>query len=431
MRAILIAVGFALALAAPGVAQSEPRLALLIGNESYPGDPPSLRRPHDDVATLRAALEEVGFEVSVVLDADAAAIEDAVSAFGEALAASGEEAVGFFYYAGHGAVASSGGERRNFMIPAGVSVSSAIQVAQRGVRLDRQIDALENAGASALFVVYDACRNSFTRGGRGFTVETQRPGLLVAMSTMADATTPDDGAYAVALAEEITRPGQRAENAFINASQLVGRGRPSTELPTVAPALREAFCFSGCGEAEESSGFLRTRDVDVTEAEARALADAVLAVPTQDDQFLNEVRGFTIRGRALMHRYEEYFRRLRNLVAATRQDFDPSNAYSDDEFSAILAPLDEGVDEWRANSLADVEQLETHLRAAELIMEAMPAGADDQTRQTLDFHLRELEASNNRAMQIEDQFEYLSQEVCGRAPVSLIRGHYCVALFVE
>ncbi len=164
------------AFAGPALAQSEPRLALLIGNQDYPAEPGRLRRPHRDVATLETALEAAGFLVEVERDADAERIRRAVAAFAGRLDAAGDDAVGFFYYAGHGAVALSEGRRRNFMLPAGAAVSSAADVALSGVRLDAAIDALENADAATLFVVYDACRNSFLRtgGDRGIAVERAR-----------------------------------------------------------------------------------------------------------------------------------------------------------------------------------------------------------------------------------------------------------------
>ncbi len=243
---MLVIVAWAVAQGDGASAQSEPRLALLIGNQEYPSNPGRLQRPHGDVRDLQRALEAADFTVTRVLDADADRIESAVVAFAGALEAAGPTAVGFFYYAGHGAVAVSEARRRNFMLPARTSIASAQEVALRGVRLDRVVDALENAGAGALFVVYDACRNSFSRGVRGFEVVPERPGLLIALSTMADATTPDDGAYAIALAEEIARPGQPAELAFINATQAVAQNRPRDQLPVLRPALVEPFCFRGC-----------------------------------------------------------------------------------------------------------------------------------------------------------------------------------------
>ncbi len=234
--------------AQPTFAQERPRLALLLANQDYPTEPGALRRPHADADALAAALAELAFDVTVVRDADAEGMEAAIADFAIALSSAGPDAVGFFYFAGHGAVATVRGERRNFMLPSGAPVATAVEAAQRGVNFERQVDALEAAGAGIMFVVYDACRNTLTRaaGVRGFQPHSQRSGLLIAMSTMEDQTTPDDGAYAMALAREIRRPGVEAEAAFLAAGRAVAAGRVRTQMPTLASGLPERFCFAGC-----------------------------------------------------------------------------------------------------------------------------------------------------------------------------------------
>lgn len=248
MRAVTacLAVLLMMMAAAPGWSQEAPRLALLIGNEAYPGEPAALSYPRRDIARLSAALEATGFETRLVEDADRLALLTAIEAFAEDLRAAGPEAVGFFYYAGHGAVGRSEGARRNFMLPANTRIASETALIQNGVRLDLQIEALQNTGARAVFVVYDACRNEFSRGTRGFEPVSPRTGLLIALSTTDGSTTPDDGRYAAALAEEIARPGQDALLAFARASQTVGAERLPDELPTILPALTGPFCFNGC-----------------------------------------------------------------------------------------------------------------------------------------------------------------------------------------
>lgn len=236
----------ALGVIEPAWAQDGPRHALLIGNDAYPGNPPALRRPHADVELLATALEEARFEVTTLFDASAAETEQAVANLAKRLKAGGGESVGFFYYAGHGAVATAGARKRNFMLPANTSAVDAVQFAQRGVRLDKQLSALENGRAGVLFVVYDACRNELDRGLRRTVDEEARPGMLIAMSTSAYSTTPDNGDYAEALAEQIRVPNQTAVDAFNRASSTVAAQRPSDELPSLAIRSMGTFCFHAC-----------------------------------------------------------------------------------------------------------------------------------------------------------------------------------------
>lgn len=233
---------------------AEERLALLIGNEDYPAEVGRLSLPHDDVATLEGALEDVGFSVVTRLDADEAAMEAEIAAFARRLEAAGDDAVGFFYYSGHGASTTVGGRRRNFLMPARETITSGAALRFSGVRLDYVVDTLADSGARAVFVVADACRNTLAwsddRGGeRGFAAEPARSGVLIAQSTAEDETAPDDGAFAHALATQIRTPGRIAELSFVYAYREVARTRDQYRQPTTRGSLNDDFCFAGCDGA--------------------------------------------------------------------------------------------------------------------------------------------------------------------------------------
>ncbi len=241
---------------APAGAEPGQRFALLVGNEDYPGLPQPLVRPHEDVDALGDVLEQLDFEVVRLRDAGARELELAVAELAESLRAAGPDAVGFFYYAGHGAMAAVGDTANNYMLPAREEIRSPTEVVQRGVRLEPQIDALKRASPRALFVVYDACRNQLSRSAkRGIELIPLRADVLIAMSTMAGNETPDDGAYAVALARQILESRREAaEIAFIRANRDVARSRDIFGMPMIAGGLSRPFCFEGCpGEAPTCS----------------------------------------------------------------------------------------------------------------------------------------------------------------------------------
>jgi uncharacterized caspase-like protein len=81
-------------------ALAENRVALLIGNEAYASAIGRITNPHNDVALLEQALKGLGFEVTVARDTSLGALTRSVNAY--ALQAAGPNAVGFFYYSGHG-----------------------------------------------------------------------------------------------------------------------------------------------------------------------------------------------------------------------------------------------------------------------------------------------------------------------------------------
>jgi uncharacterized caspase-like protein len=92
-----------LVLLVPSVAQAEKRLALLIGNEAYAPTIGALANPHNDVAVLATALKGLGFEVDVEHDVGLGDMTRAVNAYARRVQAAGPDAIGFFYYSGHGA----------------------------------------------------------------------------------------------------------------------------------------------------------------------------------------------------------------------------------------------------------------------------------------------------------------------------------------
>jgi Caspase domain len=98
-------------------AHAQRRLALLIGNATYNAKVGgTLKNPHNDAAAVGRALESVGFKITVVKDATRRDVLSEVRAFAERLAQEGPEAIGFFYYSGHGI--SRPEDRANYLIPA-------------------------------------------------------------------------------------------------------------------------------------------------------------------------------------------------------------------------------------------------------------------------------------------------------------------------
>ena len=97
----LIASLLALSHALPAGAQParpEARLALVIGNASYPIG--ALRNPANDARAMGRTLRELGFEVMAFENLGQRDMRRAVRAFGEKLRDGG--GVGLFFFAGHG-----------------------------------------------------------------------------------------------------------------------------------------------------------------------------------------------------------------------------------------------------------------------------------------------------------------------------------------
>jgi uncharacterized caspase-like protein len=93
-----------------------------------------------------------------VRDAGLAGLHQAVNAYSRRVQKAGSNAVGFFYYSGHGA--ADGGT--NYLIPIDVKTTETGELWDQSLRLTEITRKLKTeAGNATHFVVFDACRNTF------------------------------------------------------------------------------------------------------------------------------------------------------------------------------------------------------------------------------------------------------------------------------
>ncbi len=109
--------------APPPFVRHEPRIALVIGNANY-ADEMKLANPANDAGLIGSALEKVGFQVILVTDATQKQMQRAIVDFGDRLAKAGPDAVGLFYYAGHGLQL----EGQNYLVPTDADISREVDV---------------------------------------------------------------------------------------------------------------------------------------------------------------------------------------------------------------------------------------------------------------------------------------------------------------
>lgn len=134
---------------APAGAASEKRVALVVGNSAY-ASAGNLRNPVNDATDIAAALTRLGFDVSLVLDADAAAFVKAIDRFvGQSRGAE----IAIFYYAGHGLQYEGGA----YLLPTDAKLESEFAIRRETVAAQEIVSALEQA-AMAGIVILDACQ---------------------------------------------------------------------------------------------------------------------------------------------------------------------------------------------------------------------------------------------------------------------------------
>ena len=208
----------------PQAANAQDKFALVIGNKNYSPQVGALVNPHNDAKLISDALAEIGFKVVTIQDGDRTAMLREVSKLAAALGTAGKDAVGFFYYSGHGV--SRPGERTNYLIPIDVRNMDDPDIWWKAVKLDDVMEELRRSAPDAShFLVFDACRTELrvsTRGAnKSFAPIGRHNGVFIATSTSPDFTATDSpsqtsGPYARALAQELRKPGQDHVNLFQN-----------------------------------------------------------------------------------------------------------------------------------------------------------------------------------------------------------------------
>jgi hypothetical protein len=257
VRILICAAAFLLAGAAAAFADA-PKLALVITNKTYPAAIGALENTHRDGQRMTATLAALGFAVVHRRDLDKAATVTAVAEYVERLEKAGPDAVGFFYYAGHGAANSKYGD--NYLIPIDAPIVSDSQLALQAVKIGEIVDSIAATSAKTNFLVFDACRNvpmSFTvrSATRGLRPEGHRQGMLIAFATDPGKTATDEGVYAEALAEEMLKPGVLVTEVFRAVRGRVLTATENRQFPWIEDGLIENMYFQPTNGLSPTIGF--------------------------------------------------------------------------------------------------------------------------------------------------------------------------------
>ena len=161
-------------------AQGPMRRALVMGNDSYQ-DVTKLLNARADAKAMGAALQKVGFTVTLKNDLTERGMKDAIRSFKNDIRG-GDEVVVFF--AGHGVQLGAA----NFLLPVDIRGQSEDQVKDEAIPLQRLLDDIQDSKAKFALAIIDACRdNPFKTagraiGGRGLAPTSAASGQMVIFS---------------------------------------------------------------------------------------------------------------------------------------------------------------------------------------------------------------------------------------------------------
>jgi hypothetical protein len=239
--------------APPAAAQpAERKVALVIGNESYPGAP--LRNPVNDARAMTAVLRRLGFDVVARENATQKEMQRAIVDFGRRLGTGG---VALFYYSGHGMQVRG----NNYLVPVDAAIDSEAAVRAETVDVEVVLDQMLAATSTVNVVILDACRNNpferrFRGTGRGLATMSAPKGTLVAYATAPGKVASDgdgeNGLYTAELLRALPVPGLRIEDVFKRVRAAVAARTRDEQIPWEASSLTGDLFLAptGAGDRE-------------------------------------------------------------------------------------------------------------------------------------------------------------------------------------
>ena len=187
-------------------------------------------------------LRQLGFEVIEEIDVTQKPMKKAIKAFGDRLNAAGKDAVGMFYYAGHGIQVDG----ENYLIPVQVEINDEADVDIEAVGVRAVLKNMAYAGNNMNIIVMDACRNnpykrSFRSAARGLARMEASRGTLIAYATAPGGVASDgigmNSPYTEALSAGMLKPGVTIERMFKEVRNTVVEKTNDLQVPWESSSL--------------------------------------------------------------------------------------------------------------------------------------------------------------------------------------------------
>jgi formylglycine-generating enzyme required for sulfatase activity len=228
-----------------------PKEALLIANGKY-SHFAGLAHPGSDASKLTTSLEQLGFRVRVVRDANREQMLDAIAEFERGLRNTG--AIAFFHYGGHGVQVDG----KNYLLPADADIPDERRVATRAVALDEVMTAMDAASARASIIVIDACRDNPLPAGagrnlaRGLSVVGMKPKNSIVIYAAEAGSKALDGLFTPILASSLQQKGRSINQVMMSVRSEVYAKSSGQQTPGEYNQLFEELILGEPAEEELS-----------------------------------------------------------------------------------------------------------------------------------------------------------------------------------
>ncbi len=230
------------------------RHALVVGNSNYQFTS-SLANPQNDADLMARTLEQAGFQVTRIIDANLHDFKEAMLNFGRKLRGENIDA-GLFYYAGHGIQVNG----VNYLVPTSANIQNEDEVDLETLEINDFLRVMNSSNSKVNIVILDACRNNpFARSfrsinGNGGLAPVQAPkGTYIAYATAPGQVASDgDGKnspYTLALAKAMQNPGVPIERVFKSARVDVLAQTNEQQVPWEVSSITGEFYFKNDQQA--------------------------------------------------------------------------------------------------------------------------------------------------------------------------------------
>ena len=276
-------------------AQTESRLALVIGNANY--DEAPLANPVHDAVKVAETLRSLEFDV--ILDTNVASKRDFVALTREFGERRKSYDIAFVYYAGHGIQVGS----ENFMLPTKEVFESEYDVMDYGVSVQNILRYLNSVADKVNVLILDACRNNpfehkwntnrSLSSGSGLAKISPPTGSLIAFSTEAGKTAKDgtelNSVYCKSLCENLLKEDVSLDQVFRNVRAEVLALTNGDQRPIESSQLTGSTYILNPKSFEHTLQQIDSLLVEEKFLEAERIIDGYLRFHPNEYQFLTKM----------------------------------------------------------------------------------------------------------------------------------------------
>jgi tetratricopeptide (TPR) repeat protein len=231
--------------------------ALIIGNDNYPGQ--ELTNCRRDAAGFATALNGMGWQTTLLLDATNQQFRDTLSSFVEQLSTND---VGLVYYSGHGMQVSG----INYMLPVDFRLTDESTINTQAISLNDALARMQSRHVKVSVFILDACRNNpfqFRAAARaiqqsGWAAISGPSGTFLAFGTAPGSTASDNpggnhGLFTQAILDNLPKNASLDLDSFFRlVRQEVLVSSSALQVPWTASSLTGVVSFGGAGLSTES-----------------------------------------------------------------------------------------------------------------------------------------------------------------------------------